>query len=158
MGSDWPLPSKEDMGSRMPNCLRTAMKRMMTTPMAHSSMPWSPMASVRGSPLGAQPEHKALTLRGSGRVNKQGPMVLTEVTWEMAGLGLDVQRLHVFVSRPRPLRKHENRASRLDEGRLNVNTDAEVENMWRPTYMENLPLRTHERKRGLCHQSFITVH
>lgn len=41
--SGGPLPSNEDMGSKMPNCLRTAMKRMMTTPMANSSMPWIPM-------------------------------------------------------------------------------------------------------------------
>lgn len=40
-----PLPSNEDIGSRIPNCLRTAMKRMMTTPMAKSSMPWIPMTS-----------------------------------------------------------------------------------------------------------------
>lgn len=36
------------MGSKMPNCLRTAMKRMMTTPMANSSMPWIPMMSRSG--------------------------------------------------------------------------------------------------------------
>lgn len=33
------LPSR-DMGSRMPNCLRTAMKRITTTAMANSSIPW----------------------------------------------------------------------------------------------------------------------
>lgn len=38
------------MGSKMPNCLRTAMKRMMTTPMANSSMPWIPMTSGQGEP------------------------------------------------------------------------------------------------------------
>lgn len=46
--SGGPLPSNEEMGSKMPNCLRTAMKRMMTTPMANSSMPWMPMSARRG--------------------------------------------------------------------------------------------------------------
>lgn len=48
------LPSM-DMGSRMPNCLRTAMNSSTTTAMAHSSMPWMPMATRaargRGLPL-----------------------------------------------------------------------------------------------------------
>lgn len=48
------LPSM-DMGSRMPNCLRTAMNSSTTTAMAHSSMPWMPMATRaargRGVPL-----------------------------------------------------------------------------------------------------------
>lgn len=39
------LPSM-DMGSKMPNCLRTAMNSSTTTAMAHSSIPWMPMASV----------------------------------------------------------------------------------------------------------------
>lgn len=42
------LPSAE-MGSRMPNCLRTAMKRRMTTATAHSSMPCMAMLG-RGHP------------------------------------------------------------------------------------------------------------
>ena len=40
------------MGSKMPNCLRTAMKRMMTTPMANSSMPWIPITSGQGRGVG----------------------------------------------------------------------------------------------------------
>lgn len=52
--SGGPLPSNEDMGSKMPNCLRTAMKRMMTTPMANSSMPWIPMMSGQGEPTQGQ--------------------------------------------------------------------------------------------------------
>lgn len=39
------LPSM-DMGSRMPNCLSTAMNSRTTTAMAHSSMPWMPMAAL----------------------------------------------------------------------------------------------------------------
>lgn len=39
------------MGSRMPNCLRTAMKRMTTTPMASSSMSWIPIVfNLLGDP------------------------------------------------------------------------------------------------------------
>lgn len=34
-----------DIGSRMPNCLRTAMNSSTTTAIAHSSMPWMPMAA-----------------------------------------------------------------------------------------------------------------
>ncbi|KAL2296220.1 hypothetical protein Nmel_018514 [Mimus melanotis] len=49
------------MGSRMPNCLRTAMKRRMTTATAHSSMPWMPMAP--GGGWGFPPQ----SLRGCGR-------------------------------------------------------------------------------------------
>lgn len=39
------LPSM-DMGSRMPNCLSTAMNSRTTTAMAHSSIPWMPMAAL----------------------------------------------------------------------------------------------------------------
>lgn len=46
------LPSM-DMGSKMPNCLRTAMNSSTTTAMAHSSIPWMPMASAAGT--GAHP-------------------------------------------------------------------------------------------------------
>lgn len=42
-GGESGLPSTE-MGSRMPNCFRTAMKRRMTTATAHSSMPCMPAA------------------------------------------------------------------------------------------------------------------
>lgn len=42
------LPSM-DMGSKMPNCLRTAMNSSTTTAMAHSSIPWMPMASADGT-------------------------------------------------------------------------------------------------------------
>lgn len=43
------------MGSKMPNCLRTAMNRMMTTPMANSSMPWIPMTPDHQGLLRAKP-------------------------------------------------------------------------------------------------------
>lgn len=43
-GQGHALPSM-DMGSRMPNCLSTAMNSSTTTAMAHSSMPWMPMAA-----------------------------------------------------------------------------------------------------------------
>lgn len=46
------LPSM-DMGSKMPNCLRTAINSSTTTAMAHSSIPWMPMASAAGT--GAHP-------------------------------------------------------------------------------------------------------
>lgn len=62
------------------------------------------------------------------------------VSQEVTVIRLVGGRLHGFVSSPRPLRQHENQACQLDEGRFNVNTDAEVENMWKPTYMESLPL------------------
>lgn len=69
---------------------------------------------------------------------------------EATGTGLVSGWLHEAVSRPR--KQHENQ---LDEGSSNVNTDAEVENMWRLTYMENLPLWTHEKNWELCHRPFI---
>lgn len=64
--------------------------------------------------------------------------------------------MHEFVSRPRM--QHAIQASELDEGCSNVNTDGEVENMWKLTYMENLLLQTHKGKQGLCHETLITVH
>lgn len=59
-GRDHTIPSME-MGSRMPNCLSTAMNSSTTTAMAHSSMPWMPMAA-RALP----PRRRAGVARGSG--------------------------------------------------------------------------------------------
>lgn len=59
----------------MPNCLRTAMKRMMTTPMANSSIPWIPMTSGWGgeAPQGqackAWPGNKDKRKSGPAQVN-----------------------------------------------------------------------------------------
>ena len=138
------------MGSKMPNCLRTAMNRMMTTPMANSSMPWIPMTSGRGGggggPLRAKPARRGLaprrkTIKGVwptqvklGSVNQQ-QVFSTEAIRDQSG-----RWLKAWVCFSRPGRQHESQASKLDEGCSNVNTDAEVENMWTPTYMENLPL------------------
>lgn len=47
---------------------------------------------------------------------------------------------------PRPRRQHESQARRPDEGCSKVNTNAGVENMQKPTYMENFPPKTHEGK------------
>lgn len=135
------------MGSKMPNCLRTAMNRMMTTPMANSSMPWIAMTSGRGgSPLRAKPTRRGLAPRREaikevwttrvklGSVSQQ-QVFSTEAIRDQSG-----RWLKAWVCFSRPGRRHESQASELDEGCSNVNTDAEVENMWTPTYMENLPL------------------
>lgn len=47
---------------------------------------------------------------------------------------------------PRPKRQHGSQARRPDEDCSTVNSDAGVENMQKPTYMENFPLKTHEGK------------
>ncbi|KAK5870975.1 hypothetical protein PBY51_003879 [Eleginops maclovinus] len=66
------------MGSKMPNCLRTAMKRMMTTPMANSSMPWIPMTSGVGGPLRAKPASEGLA---PGTVEKKTGTVRALLDW-----------------------------------------------------------------------------
>lgn len=164
--SGGPLPSNEDMGSKMPNCLRTAMKRIMTTPMANSSMPWIPMTAGQGEPAQGQVYRRRPPARG-GKVKPGLPKwcwarlvnnncFLTVVNQNVIRISPVGVWLHGLVSRSRRL--HENQTSVLDEGCSNVNTDAEVENMWKPTYMENLLLWTHEGKWGMCHEPFITVH
>lgn len=64
------LPSM-DMGSRMPNCLRTAMNSSTTTAMAHSSMPWMPMATRAAQGRGV-PLARACLGRRPGRCSPPG--------------------------------------------------------------------------------------
>lgn len=92
----------------MPNCLRTAMKRMMTTPMANSSMPWIPMTAERrgggGAHSGPSPggdERKPWPARVTlGRASQQ-QVFSTEMNRDVTGISLVGGRLHGFVSRPR---------------------------------------------------------
>lgn len=68
------LPSSE-IGSRMPNCLSTAIKRITTTPMANNSMPWILMALMMeggGSPRG-QPERRHYRSWSRGQL-RPGPL------------------------------------------------------------------------------------
>ncbi len=143
--SGGPLPSNEDMGSKMPNCLRTAMKRMMTTPMANSSMPWIPMTSGHGggvAPLRVKPAREGLA-RGRDEQeawagpSKAGPGKSTTSVFNRSNQdsGWWVSAWVCFQAQEDSMR-----ARPASWMKANVNTDAEVENMWKLTYMENLPL------------------
>lgn len=101
--SDGPLPSNEDMGSKMPNCLRTAMKRMMTTPMANSSMPWIPMTAGHSGPSlhdEAWPRGERRKATWSGPLNKaEAPGESTTSCFQRSGISLAGVWQHGFVSR-----------------------------------------------------------
>lgn len=61
------------------------------------------------------------------------------------GMGFEYEESAGLVG-PRPRRQHESQASGPDEGFSKVNSDAGVENMQKPTYMENFPPKTHGGK------------